>query len=118
MITVQEAETLILSHRPSSGTELVELDQSNGRTLAQSVIADRDFPPFNRVAMDGIAIEFKDFNNGQRSFPIGGIQAAGSPQLSNNPEQCLEVMTGACLPENTDTVIRYEDLSIENNVAS
>jgi molybdopterin molybdotransferase len=69
--------------------------------------------------MDGIAINYSFFKNGQRAFKIEGIQAAGSAQISmQNSENCIEVMTGAVLPNNCDTVIRYEDVSIENGIAT
>ncbi len=49
---------------------------------------------------------------------VEGIQPAGSPQISlQNSNNCLEVMTGAVLPNNTNVVIRYEDVIIENGVA-
>lgn len=35
----------------------------------------------------------------------------------NDPGHCIEVMTGAIMPENSDTVIRYEDLEIEKGTA-
>ncbi|MDO9274037.1 MAG: molybdopterin molybdotransferase MoeA, partial [Lutibacter sp.] len=58
------------------------------------------------------------FNNGQRTFKIEGIQAAGSPQLTlQNPTNCMEAMTGAMLPKNTNAVIQYELLTIENGIA-
>ena len=53
-----------------------------------------------------------------QTFLIEGTQAAGSPQLHlKSAENCIEVMTGSVLPANTDTVIRYEDLEIKNNIA-
>ena len=59
------------------------------------------------------------FEKGQRSFNIEGIQAAGSEQLTlKNSENCVEVMTGAVLPNNANTVIRYEDISIKNGIAT
>ena len=69
--------------------------------------------------MDGIAIDYSSFKNGQRNFVIEGIQAAGSEQITlQNPENCIEVMTGAVLPKNATAVIRYEDVVIENNTAT
>jgi molybdopterin molybdotransferase len=39
------------------------------------------------------------------------MQAAGQPPVPlTNPKQCVEIMTGAALPEGCTTVIRYEDL--------
>jgi molybdopterin molybdotransferase len=69
--------------------------------------------------MDGIAISIDAFEKGQRTFEIEGIQPAGAPQLSlNHTSNCLEVMTGAVLPKNTNAVIRYEDVEIQNGKAT
>lgn len=111
MITVAEAEAIILEHAVDFGIEEIPLAQATGRVLREDLIADRDFPPFARVMMDGIAIRYEIFANGRREFAIEGIQAAGvARQALSDPAKCLEVMTGAPLPEGTDTVIRYEDL--------
>ncbi len=119
MISVEEAKHIILQNTVGFGVEEIPFLQSVGRVLKEDIVADRDFPPFNRVAMDGIAINYIHFKNGQRSFKIEGIQPAGSKQLSmQQDENCIEVMTGAVLPNNCDTVIRYEDVSIENGVAT
>ncbi|MCO6488387.1 MAG: molybdopterin molybdotransferase MoeA [Phaeodactylibacter sp.] len=118
MIPIEEATKIVLEHSKSYGEEAVPLAEAIGRVLRQDILADRDFPPFTRVTMDGIAIRFNAYANGQRKFPIEGMQPAGSPQRTlHNPDGCLEVMTGAILPENTDTVIRYEDVKVENGSA-
>lgn len=109
---------MVLSRKGDFGTETLPLEQCRGRVLRQEIRADRDFPPFTRVTMDGIAIQWAAYKNGQRSFPVEGIQAAGSPQLTlKDAGNCLEVMTGATLPKNADTIIRYEDVSIEDGQA-
>ena len=118
MITIEEAKQIILNSTQNFGVEEVPFLKSIGRVLKENIVADRDFPPFNRVAMDGIAIDFHSFQKGQREFLVEGIQPAGSPQISlQNSNNCLEVMTGAVLPNNTNVVIRYEDVIIENGVA-
>jgi molybdopterin molybdotransferase len=118
MITVQEAEALVLQQVRDYGTELVPLEQALGRVLEAPIRADRDMPPFNRVTMDGIAIRYSSFAGGQRMFPIQGTQAAGEePLLVNDPGACIEIMTGAALPEWADTVIRYEDVTIRDGHA-
>jgi len=69
--------------------------------------------------MDGIAISFNAFAEGKSVFHIEGVQAAGSAQLTlKNASNCFEVMTGAVLPNNVDTVIRYEDLNIIDQSAT
>lgn len=118
LIKVKEALEIVLTHSENFGIEEVDFLNSSGRVLKESIFADRDFPPFDRVSMDGIAISLEAFNNGQRTFKIEGIQAAGSPQLTlQNTSNCMEAMTGAVLPKNTDAVIQYELLTIENGTA-
>lgn len=119
MIQVSEALRFVEAQARLFGSEIVPLLQSTDRVLAEDVFADRDFPPFHRVMMDGIAIRSARFKSGERSFQISGIQAAGAPQQTlSNEASCMEVMTGAVLPENTDAVIPYEECIIESGVAT
>ncbi|MGV3587809.1 MAG: molybdopterin molybdotransferase MoeA [Adhaeribacter sp.] len=113
MITVAEATRLIQENTITLPITEVALTEANGCVLRENIYADRDFPPFHRVSMDGIAIQFASFQAGEDTFGIEGIQLAGVPaQRLEQLDNCLEVMTGAILPGNTDTVIRYEDLKI------
>lgn len=118
MLPTYAATTLILQHAADFGTETIHLPDAVGRVLAEPLIADRDFPPFDRVTMDGIAIDYEAFAKGRRDFPVEGLQAAGAARLTlHNKTHCLEVMTGAMLPKGTDTVIRYEDVVIDSGLA-
>ena len=119
MISVEEALQTILENTQDFGVEEIPFLESVGRILKEDIFADRDFPPFNRVSMDGIAINHHFFEKGIRSFSIEGVQAAGAEQKTMRVDSnCLEVMTGAVLPKNTDTVIRYEDVEINDGVAT
>lgn len=119
MISVKDAKDIILNSAYNFGVEEVPFLKSVGRILKENILADRDFPPFNRVSMDGICIDFNAFKNGQRDFKVEGIQAAGIEQMTlQNKENCIEVMTGAVLPNNANTVIRYEDVTLKNGIAT
>ena len=119
MISSQEALQIILNSTENFGIEEIPFLESLNRVLKEDIRADRDFPPFNRVSMDGIAISFSAFSEGKRTFIIENIQAAGSAQLElKNTANCMEVMTGAILPTGTDSVIRYEDLHIKDGKAT
>ena len=119
MISAQEALITVLNSAQDFGIEEIPFLKSVGSILKEEIFADRDFPPFNRVSMDGIVIDFAAFANGQRAFKIEGIQAAGSEQITLlDSENCIEVMTGAVLPNNANTVIRYEDVAIDNGIAT
>lgn len=109
MISVKEAQKIVKENAFVPHIAEVPLLESLGLILAENITADRDFPPFDRVAMDGIAI-----NQQSESFKIEATQYAGEAQKSlQNPENCMEVMTGAVLPFGCDTVIRYEDVDIQ-----
>ena len=118
MISVAEAHQIVLFHCADFGTECVSLDQAIGRVLREDWHADRDMPPYDRVTMDGIAVHYNSAVTTGK-LTIEGIAAAGDPKKSlQNSSACLEVMTGSILPDGTDTVIRYEDLNINQDVAS
>ncbi len=118
MISITEALAIIEQHTVDLGVEQIPLAQSLGRVLKETWVTDRDLPPYDRITMDGIGIQYAQFASGTRCFPIQGIAAAGmSQQTLKNNTHCLEVMTGSILPNNCDTVIRYEDLQIEKGIA-
>jgi len=119
MISVHKADLIFDQKLPAFGLESIPLQSSVGRILAENITCDRDLPPFDRVAMDGIAIQISAYQNGQKNFEIEDIQKAGDAvKKLNNPLNCLEVMTGAIMPLATDTVIKYEDISISNKTAT
>lgn len=119
LITVSEAMEIIQSKTEDFGFEKLAFMDSLDRILAEDILADRDFPPFDRMSMDGIAINFNSYKKGQTRFKIEGVQAAGdSPLTLLNENNCLEAMTGGILPENTDTVIQYEWLDIKDGFAT
>lgn len=108
MLKVSEANQIIQRHYPSWKN-----------IIQENFYADRDYPPFHRVMMDGIAVSFKAYEAGQREFKIVGVAPAGEPaQVLKDNKTCLEVMTGTPLPEGADLVIQYEHLKIENGIAT
>jgi molybdopterin molybdotransferase len=89
-----------------------------GAVLREPVVAERDQPPFDRVAMDGIAIASAAYAAGRRAFRIAGVQAAGArPVALVDPDACLEAMTGAVLPPGADAVIPVERLKVDGGIA-
>ncbi len=118
MIRVEEATEIILEHAKLIASEDCPIDHVHGRVLRETIFADRDFPPFDRVAMDGIAIQFAVFQEGIRRFSVEGQVPAGQQPISlQHRNGCLEVATGAALPEGADTVVPYEQIQIEGTAA-
>ena len=119
MIPTTEALNIIQNHTRDFGIEPVSFRSCLGRILREDIIADRDMPPFDRVAMDGIAIRYEDFENGIRSFHVSGMVPAGDVQKElNGKGNCLEIMTGAIIPANADTVVPYEWIQIAQSTAT
>ena len=114
MISVEEALAIVLSKPGIYGIETVPLMDACNRFLGEDIFADRDSPPYNRVMMDGIAVDSSVLSlNETGIFFIESIQAAGDSQkILLDRNNCIEVMTGAILPAKTDTVVPYENIDI------
>lgn len=118
MIDVKQAEAIVLKEKRKPATEKIPLQEATGRVLAEDIVADRDLPPYDRVTMDGIAINYNAIEKGIKEFTVKGTQAAGDDYIEIDSEsECIEIMTGAALPESADTIIRYEDVDIANGIA-
>jgi len=116
LLTVSEASRLILETASPAPVESIPLEQAAGRILREDVNADRDLPPFDRVTMDGVAIRFRAWQQGQRAFGIAFTQAAGAPPRSlDDPSACARVMTGAVLPVGADCVIPKEEIAVSGD---
>jgi len=117
MLTPAAALELILQNQTIFPAEDCALAQAHGRVLRADIRADRDLPPFNRVTMDGYALRSSAVAAGIRTFRITAVQAAGMIPAKLNAEQnaCVEIMTGAMLPEGADCVVPYEETSKLND---
>ena len=92
---VAEAERLSHEHMGSCPAGERTLSETVGAVLRETVQAERDQPPFDRVTMDGIAISYADWENGQRRYRVIGTQGAGAPPLKvDRAGDCVEIMTG------------------------
>jgi molybdopterin molybdotransferase len=74
LITPRLAEEAIYSRLTCLPIESLPLTQCVGGTLRENVYAERDAPPFDRVSMDGLAVDSEALRRGQRRFQIQGIQ--------------------------------------------
>ena len=117
MLTTAEATSAILAAVRPFETETVALADTVGRVLRQSVFAERDQPPFDRVMMDGIAVSYDEFAKGTRTFPIQARQDAGDQALSLDTGHCIEIMTGASLPQGADCIIPVERVTVNEHGA-
>lgn len=119
MLTCLEAEELIREHLPCPRKEKIPLSSGLGYVLAESIYACRDHPPFHRAIRDGIAIDFNTFNQGRRDFRVEKYARAGfSTTTLDHKDHAVEIATGAPLPAGANTIVPYEEIRIENGIAT
>jgi molybdopterin molybdotransferase len=111
MLTPAEAEQRIRDHLKPFHREDCTLASAHGRVLRTDLRADRDLPPFDRVTLDGYALRAASLAAGGRTFRVEGLQAAGMRpfKLGAAADACIEIATGAMLPEGADCVVPYEE---------
>jgi len=108
-IDVDAAVELIRDSMPRYASVRLPLAKTQGAVLREPVMAERDQPPFDRVTMDGIAVRSAAVAGGIRRFRVVGIQGAGAAAVAvGADDHCVEIMTGAMLPADADTVIPVE----------
>ncbi len=110
MISSQQALQLISTELRFTQSE-ISLNDALGKFLAEPIFTDQDLPPYDRVMMDGIAVKLEP---SKQQYQISGAAAAGTPQQIGP----MEVMTGACLPQDCNTVIPYEDIELQSTMAT
>ena len=107
MINPNEALNLIQGLIVPQQVQNVAIQDAIGLILAEDLTADRDFPPFNRAMMDGIAIK----NTALNKWLIEDIAFAGEPQKHlGHSNAAIEIMTGAPVPLECSSIIKIEDI--------
>src|SRR5579859_4593071 len=89
--------------------ENLKLQNSAGRILAQEIVADRDYPSFDRATRDGFAVRATDCREaGAKLRVIGEIRAGGEFAKGVSAGECVQIMTGAAVPQGADAVVMIE----------
>lgn len=110
MISVEEAQYLVLALAAAVPTENVALQNAAGRWMSQPATARRDQPPFDASAMDGYAIA-GNATAGATFDVIGEAGAGHGFAGSVTPGGALRIFTGAPVPAGATRVIVQEDVT-------
>ena len=113
-------ERVLASIRPITQVERVNLRSALGRVIAKDVLSRVQVPNHTNSAMDGFALRGGDLlGEGERTFDMLGVAFAGKPYPGPVGEgQCVRIMTGAVMPEGTDTVVMQERVTIEGDTVT
>ena len=108
LISVAEAQRLVLERAHRLDAERVPVERAAGRVLAEPAGALVDLPPFASSAMDGFALRAVDAGAGAR-LPVVARIAAGSPaDRAIQSGEAMAISTGGAVPEGADAVIPLE----------
>ncbi len=110
-LTAEQARSRIAADiTPIPGYQSVALRDSLGRILAQDIVSKLNVPAHVNSAMDGYAFNAAGINDQESTaLEIVGESFAGRVfEGSVKPGECVRIMTGAVMPEGTDTVVIQE----------
>ncbi len=105
---------------PVTAAERLHIRDALGRVLAADVISPVNVPGHDNSAMDGYAVRFADLKpDSEATLKLVGTAFAGKPfEGSVGAGETVRIMTGAVLPQGTDTVIMQERASADGDRVS
>ena len=116
MISYQAALKILLNNEPLEQT-ILPIEKALGYIGAKDIYSEVFVPPFNNSAMDGFAVKSADIANASKQNPIA-LKFAGSTMAGDRPSNAKggawEIMTGAPVPKNYDSVVKIEDVEVKN----
>lgn len=108
MIDPESALDIVLENAsPQPGVSL-PLSETLGCILAEPIVTDRDYPPFDRAMMDGVAVRLGDAGTAVKV--IGEVAAGTNPDVEINAGHCVNIMTGAPCPVGAEAVVKKEEI--------
>ena len=116
-ISLDEAIAILTeATSPVDRVETIALAAADGRVIAEPASATIDVPPFDRAAMDGYAVIAEDTFGAGRYEPrvlrcIETVHTGQVPGKRITRGECVEIATGAPLPEGADAVVMVEETS-------
>ena len=117
LIPLEQAVHTVLEYVPYMPTTSVPLLEAAGRVAATDLYADINVAPFDHAAMDGYCMKAAALEGASSDNPVRLVVVAhiGAGQTYEGPlgtGECVRIMTGAPLPSEADTVVKYEVVEV------
>ena len=117
MNSLQQTLKIINTNASPFTRAMCPIDTLDRHILAEDIAADRDYPPFHRVAMDGVAIRYRDWELGMRQFRVRKTIYAGDiVEDEIGSGECFIIMTGAACLRGADVIVRKEDIQYRGDL--
>ena len=122
-LLLEDALAILLKKTQLLGKKPIPLEECYQRVLAEDIIAEIDFPPFDRSPLDGYAVRMVDIQHASLAHPVvlrqvDDVPAGSLPCKKVEAGQATRIMTGAKIPEGADAVIRLEDIEVNQDIVS
>jgi len=119
LLTVSQAlKHMLNTVEEKNSLELIHLSTAVDRVLGKPIVSSIHVPSHCNSAVDGYAIRSVDLpHHGEIiHLPIVALVVAGHPYHGSlNSGECVQIMTGAQMPDSADTVIMQEHVELEGN---
>ena len=101
----REALNILFKEKMSLSSEIINLKDSNNRTLSKDVKSKMDIPPFSVSSMDGFAVRKKDLDKTNYLKLIGTSPAGDNKNFWLRKNECVKIFTGSKIPSNCDYIL-------------
>ncbi len=100
--------------------EAINIQDANGRVLAEDVVSQVNIPDFKRSMMDGYAIMAEDAQGASsyNQLPlhiVGKAMPGQAAETAISSGQTVRIMTGAPVPEGADAVLPAENVELHED---
>jgi molybdopterin molybdotransferase len=120
MLTYEQARQTVIARvakvTSPRATASISVWDALGFALAEEIRTDRDYPPFNRSTRDGYAVRVTEAMPGATLRCVAEIKAGDTVTVPLATSTCVQIMTGAAVPEGADAVAMIEHTSREGNL--
>src|SRR5229473_331190 len=112
MLTYEQARRTVIEQvekaRGPRATVNISVWDALGFVLADEIKADREYPPFHRSTRDGYAVRAMEVSLGATLRCVAEIKAGDTVTQPLAPGACVQIMTGAAVPDGADAVVMIE----------
>jgi molybdopterin molybdotransferase len=114
---------VVAVHAAAPSSEIIDIAEdparARGRVLAEDVLADRNYPPFDRSTRDGYAVRPSDASQPGSELRLVGESRAGVPFAGSvRAGECVRILTGAALPDGANAVVMQEYARVDGDTVA
>ena len=115
MLTYEQARRTVIEQVTNAkgprATANISVWDALGFVLADEIKTDREYPPFHRSTRDGYSVRAAEVLAGATLRCVAEIKAGDTVTHSLLGGTCVQIMTGAAVPDGADAVVMIEHTS-------